>query len=246
MNTKRGTEPKMLFFDIETTPILGYVWRAYEDSLLEIKKDFGLLCFAYSWNDGPISIVSLRNLTEKQMARKLYELFDEAEIIIAQNGDKFDIKVSNALFLRHKLSPPAPYKTVDTLKMAKKYFRFTKNSLDFLSDSLFGERKIDTDKSLWFKCMDGDDTAFKKMEKYCINDVRLLRMLYHKLRPWHTGHPNNNLYSGTTHSCPVCGGNTQRRGFMYTRVGKYQRYQCVGECHAWSKGEKIKTDKVIS
>lgn len=238
---------KKLYFDIETTPILGYVWRAYEDNLLDIKKDFGILCFAYSWDDGPINIVSLRNHTEKQMAKILWSLFNEADVIIAQNGDKFDIKVSNALFLRHKLKPPAPYKTVDTLKLAKKYFRFTRNSLDFLSQSLLGERKLETDKSLWFKCMEGDKDAFSKMEKYCVHDVALLRRVYNKLTPWHTGHPNHNLYNGTTHKCPSCGGNTQKRGFMYTRAGKYQRYQCTNAvCAAWSKGEKIKSPRVIT
>lgn len=236
---------KILYFDLETTPILGYVWRAYEDSLLDIKKDFGLLCFAYSWNDEQVVIESLSTSTEKQMTKKLWELFNEADVIVAQNGDKFDIKVSNALFLRHKLKPPAPYKTVDTLKLAKKYFRFTRNSLDFLSQSLLGERKLETDKSLWFKCMEGDKDAFKKMEKYCVHDVVLLRRLYNKLKPWHTGHPNANLYTDNTHVCPVCGGKTQRRGFMYTRAGKFQRYQCT-TCGAWSKGEKIKSPRVIT
>lgn len=236
---------KTLFFDLETTPILGYVWRAYEDNLLDIKQDFGLLCFGYAWNEEKISVVSLKDMSEKKMVKKLWTLFEEADVIIAQNGDRFDIKVSNALFLRHNLRPPAPYKTVDTLKLAKKYFKFTRNNLDFLAQSLLGEKKIETDKSLWFKCMQKDKEAFKKMETYCIHDVVLLRNLYNKLKAWHTGHPNHNLYSGNTHTCPVCGSKTQRRGFMFTRTGKYQRYQCT-TCGAWSKGEKIKHDKVIT
>lgn len=236
---------KTLYFDIETTPILGYVWRAYEDSLLDIKQDFGLLCFAYAWDDGPIGIISLQDHSERRMVRKLWEMFNEADVIVAQNGDRFDIKVSNALFLRHGFKPPAPYKTVDTLKLAKKYFRFTRNNLDYLSQSLLGEKKLETDKSLWFKCMQKDKAAFKKMETYCIHDVLLLRKLYNKLKSWHTGHPNHNLYTGNTHTCPVCGGKTQKRGYMYTRTGKYQRYQCT-TCGAWSKGEKIKHDKVIT
>ena len=236
---------KTLYIDLETTPILGYVWRAYEDNLLDIKKDFGLLCFAYAWNDDPVSVVSLSNHSEKQMVKKLWAVFNEAEIIVAQNGDKFDIKVSNALFIRHNLKPPAPYKTVDTLKLAKKYFRFSKNNLDYLGHSLLNERKHPTDKSLWFKCMNGDEEAMRIMKDYCEQDVYLLRRLYHRLKSWHTGHPNSNLYNETTHKCPVCGGNTQKRGFMYTRVGKYQRHQCTS-CGAWSKGIKVNSDKVIS
>lgn len=236
---------EILYIDLETTPILGYVWRAYEDNLLEVEKDFGLLCFGYAWNDKPISIVSIRENTERQMVKKLWDLFNEADVIVAQNGDRFDIKVSNALFLRHKLNPPSPYKTVDTLKLAKRYFRFSKNNLDYLAESIFGERKLPTDKSLWFACMDGDIKALKRMEQYCANDVVLLRKLYLRLRSWHTGNPNQNLYQGSTHKCPACGGDTQKRGQMYTRVGKYQRHQCKS-CGAWSKGAKIISDKVIS
>lgn len=236
---------KILFTDLETTPILGYVWRAYEDNLLDIKKDFGLLCFAYSWNEEQVSVVSLSNHSERQMVKKLWKLFNEADVIVAQNGDRFDIKVSNALFMRYNLPPPAPYKTVDTLKLAKKYFRFTKNNLDYLGHIILGERKHETDKSLWFKCMDGDKKAMKQMEDYCAQDVALLRRLYNRLKMWHTGHPNSNLYNETTHKCPVCGGDTQKRGFMFTRVGKYQRHQCTS-CGAWSKGVKVNKDKVIS
>lgn len=233
-----------LYFDLETTPILGYVWRAYEDSLLEVKKDSGLICFAYKWNDDPVTVVSLREYTEKKMVKLLWKLFNEADVIVAQNGDQFDIKVSNALFIKYGLNPPAPYKTVDTKKLAKRYFRFTRNSLDFLSESLLGARKISTDKSLWFRCMDGDVEALTEMEEYCVYDVVLLHKLYLKLRPWHTGHPNHNLYNNTSHKCPVCGGNTQKRGIAYTRAGKRQRYQCTS-CGAWSQGELIKLEKPV-
>lgn len=236
---------KILFLDLETSPILGHVWRAYEDNLLDIRKDFGLICFGYAWDDEPVTIISKSSYSEKQMVKILWALFNEADVIVAQNGDRFDIKVSNALFIRHNLPPPAPYRTVDTLKLAKKYFRFSKNSLDYLSMLLFGEKKIETNISLWFGCMAGDKEALHSMEEYCSHDVTLLRRLYYKLRSWNTGNPNQNLYQGSTHKCPSCGGDTQKRGIMYSRVGRYQRHQCK-VCGSWSKGERIKSDKVIS
>lgn len=236
---------KTLFFDLETTPILGYVWRAYEDNLIEIERDTTLLCFAYKWNDGHVKIATRPALSEKAMVKLLWSLFDEADVIVGHNGDKFDIKVSNALFLRYNLPPPSPYKTVDTLKLAKKYFRFTRNKLDHLAYILLGKNKIQTDSSLWLRCIKNDAKALAEMAKYCKYDVTLLYEVYEKLKSWHIGHPNFNVYNGTTHKCPVCGGDCQRRGVMVTRVGKYQRYQCK-VCGAWSKGEKITSDKVIS
>lgn len=236
----------ILYFDLETSPILGYVWRAYEDNLLAVEKDSGLISFAYKVNDEPTKVWSLREYTEKQMVKKLWTLFNEADVIVAQNGDSFDIKWSNRLFLKHNLKPPAPYKTVDTLKLARRYFRFTMNKMDYLAEILLGEKKIPTDFSLWKRCMAGDDKALRDMEKYCAHDVDLLYRVYHKLKMWHTGHPNSNVYNETTHKCPVCSGNTQKRGFMITRTGRYQRYQCTSHtCGAWSKGSKIQGEKVI-
>lgn len=234
-----------LVFDLEIGPLNAWAWEVYQTNLLSVIKDWPLLSVSWKVNDGKTIVVSKRTMSEKKMVKLLWKLFDEADVLIAQNGDRFDIKLSNMLFLRHGLPPPSPYKTVDTLKLAKKYFRFPMNNLDYLCKTILGKSKIETDKSLWFKCLAGDEKAFKQMEEYNKRDVDLTYELYEAIKCWHTGHPNVNLFQGTTHSCPVCGDKTQRRGFMVTRVGKYQRYQCTS-CGAWSKGEKIKHDKVIS
>lgn len=244
MNTK---QTNILWFDIEVSPILGYAWQTYDTSLLKVEKDSGLLAFAFKINNNPIHVYSLREYTERQMVIRLWKLFNDADIIVAQNGDKFDIRWANRLFLKYKLKPPAPYKTVDTLKIAKKYFRFTSNRLDFIANMLLGEGKIETNLNLWMECVKGNKEALKEMEHYCVHDVKLLHGVYERLRAWHISHPNLNLTNGTTHNCPACGGKTQKRGFMITRVGKYQRYACITEgCGAWSKGEKLPTAKVIS
>lgn len=233
------------YIDLETSPILGYAYGFYETTLLSIEKDSTLLSVAYKINDGKTVVFSRREYTEKQLVNILWRVLNDNDVIVAQNGDNFDIKVANTFFVRHKLKPPAPFKTVDTLKLARKYFKFPSNKLDYISQILLNKRKIETDKSLWFDCMKGDETALRKMERYNVMDVELCYEIYHKMKGWHTGHPNSNVYLGSTHKCPACAGNTQKRGFMVTRARKYQRYQCV-DCGMWSKGELIKTAKPIS
>lgn len=237
---------KILYFDLETTPIMGYAWRTYKTNLFSIEKESSLLAFSWKINDGLVQVLSRRTHTEKQMTKKLWQLFDEADVICAHNGDNFDIKFSNKLFIRHGHRPPSPYKKVDTLKMARRYFRFDSNKLDDLSKFMLGEEKIHTSAQLWKDCMAGQKNALIEMERYCKHDVVLLSRLYSELRAWHTGHPNYNVYNGTTHQCPVCGSDCQRRGTQHTRVGVYQRYQCKNKnCGAWSQGEKVATEKVI-
>lgn len=234
------------YFDIENSPILGHSWGMYEQNLLSVVKDNELLSFAYKVNDGPIKVVSRRLYTEKQLAKLLWQLFDEADILVAHNGDQFDIKMANQYFIKFGLTPPSPYKSIDTKKIAKRYFRFAQNKLDYLGQFLFKEKKISTNMDLWFRCMAGNEKALLEMEKYNKQDVVLLYKVYQALKGWHTGHPNSNLYNGTAHKCPICGGNTQRRGMAYTRVSQYQRYQCIGECKGWSTGERVPLkDKVI-
>jgi len=59
---------------------------------------------------------------DKYLIKELWDVFDQADIIIAHHGDGFDIKKSNARFVFHNLQPPSPYKSIDTLKIARKYF----------------------------------------------------------------------------------------------------------------------------
>lgn len=245
MGNNKQTQPIILYFDIENTPLFGTAWSTYETNLLSVTKDTELLSFAWKINDGNTQVVSRRLYTEKQLVKHLWKLFDEADILIAHNGNSFDIKMANQYFIKYGLNPPAPYKSIDTKLIAKKYFRFAQNKLDYIAQFLYNEHKLPTNMDLWFRCMKGDIASLKLMEKYNKKDVDLLYKVYQSFKGWHTGHPNFNVYAGTTHKCPNCGGATQKRGFMYTRTGKYQRHQCT-TCAAWSKGEKIKTDKVIS
>lgn len=238
-------KPITLYIDLESTPIFGTSWGTYQTNLLSIEKYSELLSVAYKVNDEPTQVVSRREYSERQLTKILWKLFNDAEIIIGQNGDSFDIKVANKFFIKHRLNPPAPYKTVDTLKLARKYFRFDSNKLDYLANFLLGENKLPTSYGLWEACMSGNEAALLEMEEYNKHDVDILYEVYQRLKSWHVGHPNYNVLNNTTHQCHVCGGDTQKRGHMLSRVGRWQRHQCKS-CGAWSKGAKIISDKVIS
>lgn len=236
MKINKG-EAKILFFDIETTPNVVYTWGVYEENALGVLKDWQLLCFAYKWF-GDKETHAVGRLSEKQMVKQLWDLFNEADVIVAHNGDQFDIKKVNALFVRHGLVPPAPYKTIDTKKVAKRYFRFDSNKLDSLGRFFGIGRKLQTGGfELWEGCMKGDKKAWKTMLEYNKQDVILLEKVYIKLRPFMTNHPNLNLLNGETASCPNCGGHKlHKRGYSITRTSKAQRYQCQ-DCGAWSHGK---------
>ncbi len=230
---------KILLFDIETAPNLGYIWGKYEQDVLDYVEEGYMLCFAYKWLGEKDTICLRAKGNRTKLVKALWKLFNEADVIIAHHGDQFDIKKANAYFAKAGLPPPSPYKTVDTKKVAKRYFKFNSNKLDDLGNYLGLGRKLQTGGfELWKGCMRNDKKSWAKMMEYNCQDVILLEEVYIKLLPWITNHPDR----GQNLECPNCKGKTERRGFSITRIGRKQRYQCQ-ECGAWSLGKTEKHEK---
>lgn len=237
------TKSRIVFIDIETAPSLGWVWGKWEQNVIDFKADWYMLSFAWKWlGKKSVHVLGLNDFPEyekdksndKQLVQKLWEIFDEAEIVIAHNGDSFDILKANTRFISHTMPPPSPYKTVDTLKIARKAFKFDSNKLDELGRYLgIGRKLAHTGFHLWKGCMDGEEKSWTLMKRYNKQDIILLEKIYFLMRAWATTHPNVN--HGET-ACPKCGSvNVQKRGFAYTLQRKKQRYQCLN-CAGWYEG----------
>lgn len=248
------TKPKILLFDIENAPSLGWFYDLWkEGNIVGTKSEQYFLCFAYKWlGDSTVRAFSLPDFkgykpaseNDELLVRELWKLFDEADILIAHNGDHFDIRKANARFAYYNLPPPAPYKTVDTLKVARRYFNFTSNKLDNLGDHLgYGRKMVHTGFTLWKGCMTGDPDSWKKMVQYNKRDVVLLEQIYKHFLPWIQNHPNTAVMSELPDGCPNCASpNLKKEGFSYTRTGKRQQYSCLN-CRAWTSGPIIKVTK---
>src|SRR6267154_4477293 len=144
-------EPIITLLDIETAPTLGYVWGMWEQNVIAVKEDWCILSFAAKalGSDRP-EVFALPDYNgykrdkqnDKKLIADLWRVLDKSDIIISHNGDKFDIKKSNARFIYHGFSPPTPYKNIDTLKIARKHFKFDSNRLDSLAEYLGIGRKL--------------------------------------------------------------------------------------------------------
>lgn len=243
--------PKVIYLDIETAPSMGYyfdLWK--EGNIVSEEKSWYILSYAYKINDGPVKVKGLDDYplfkinkeNDLFLAKDLWALLDSADIVIAHNGDKFDIRKINARLILHGLTPPSHYKTIDTLKAARRYFSFDSNRLDALGKYLgLGAKLPHTGFKLWKDCMSGEPKAWVLMKRYNKQDVVLLEQVYKALRPWMATHPNLNVYDDSIMACPKCRSvNIQRRGFRVTTLSKAQAYQCM-DCGGWSKGKPIKS-----
>lgn len=223
---------KILHCDIETAPNKVYTWGLYNQNvgLDQIVEPGYTLCWAAKWHNDPnVMFSSINKDGEKKMAKKVYALLEEADVVVHYNGEKFDMPTLNKEFVKFGLAPPSGYQQVDLLKVARNRFRFASNKLDFVAQYLgIGKKVAHKGMSLWNEVMKGDAEAWKTMEKYNIQDVQLLEDLYMKLLPWINNHPNYNLYTEEERPvCTNCGSHhVVKAGVEALKTQSYQRYRC--------------------
>lgn len=225
---------KVLLLDIETSPIVALVWGVWETNVSKMLQDYYILCVAYKWEGKKMQFIrSHKNGDDKAICAEMSRLFNEADVIIAQNGDQFDLKKINARLAFHGFPPPHPYKTIDTLKILKRNFGLTRNSLDFVCKYFgFGSKTKHDGIDMWDNCMNHPNHPdWKVMEKYNKQDVLLLEKLYHKIKPWHKTLPK---IDNVCIKCKSPKGHW--RGWEFSNGLKLRRWQC-NDC-----GKRYMTD----
>lgn len=229
---------KILLYDLEVSPILGWGYGpSYETRFIKIEQYQKIMSISWRWHgEKKIHHMNLHYSSEEALMKLIRNLLDEADIAVAHNGKRFDDRISRGAFLMANLTPPSPFKNVDTKIVAKQVGLFPSNSLNDLCEMFgFGTKTKETYADLWYDAFINHDVkAWKKMEKYNNQDVELLTKLYDKLLPYANTHPNIANIVGDSDGCPRCGSHDiVKRGVRHTNVATYQRNRC-NDCGAWS------------
>lgn len=235
------TKPKILILDIETRPATAYVWRLWDENvgLEQLIDAGGMICFGARWfGTKEEFLYSDWEHGHEEVVRQAHRLISEADAVVTYNGDRFDLPKLQGEFLLHDLPPPPPVTSIDAIKTVKK-FGFLMNRLAYIGPLLKVGAKIKHEGfSLWKSVMAGDEKAQKRMEKYCMQDVRLLEKLYRFIRPYVKNHPHLGEKDST--ACGACGSHkVHSRGYRRTKAFKIQRLQCQ-TCGSWSDGKRTK------
>jgi DNA polymerase elongation subunit (family B) len=227
-------KPKRLFFDLEVSPNIGFFWKAgyklnigYENIITE----GGIICSCYKW-EGEKEVYHLtwdKKQSDKQLLRSLIAVLNEADEIVAHNGDKFDHAWLRTRCLYHRIDMFPAYTTIDTLKVARSKFRFNSNRLDYIAQYLGVGAKLKTEYGWWKdivlkKC----EKSMNNMVKYCKEDVRVLERVYVEMKnhiPVKMHHAilqgGNEGYS--KRDCPECGGHSHIQATRTTKLGFLRR-----------------------
>ena len=254
-------QPAILYYDIETAPQLQYAWGSgkWDTRPLKVVKPRYHLSVSYQWEgDDTIHFVGLnqnpkfrpdhpwtkpRPGIDRWVLGALWHLFDRADMTIAHNNIRFDLKRTRARMMTTNMNPPQPSKDMDTLRMYRTIAAFPSNKLGELARELGIDGKHGhAGLAMWFACMEGDDEMWTEMETYNRQDITVLRDVYLRIMPWMTNNQGLNAAAfgfvkaldSRPVECPkpACGGtHLIARGTKQLAASglKYRVWQCVGQ-----------------
>lgn len=241
----RRTNPMdILYFDIETAPADAKIFslRTHYVSPSWVTSPGYTLCWAAKWEGSRDILYSGLDTDDAEgMVAKIHTLLNQADAVVHYNGTKFDMPTLNREFVKQGLPPISHVHEIDLLKTVRKRFRFESNKLDYVCKMLgLGAKEQHKGIQLWYDCMNDVPSAWKKMQSYNKQDVRLLPKLYKRLLPWITQHPNVGLYKES--KVPVCQhcGSTNLEELetpFCTKTMKYNAFTC-NSCHTPLRGNK--------
>lgn len=226
--------PRILIIDIETSPLEVYSWGIHDQNIgvNQIKTDWQIISFAAKWLDKNLVIQSDQSkTTEESLIYIMHVMLNSADIIVTQNGKKFDIPKIKAKCIEYGLPPIKTFQQIDILEEAKRQFAFTSNSLEYVSKKFNKKyKKLDhkefPGQELWTECLKGNKKAWRCMAKYNKWDVLATEERFLGMRPWIRS-INWNVYYGDVGAVCSCGSKDfHRNGFAYSAAGKFQRYEC--------------------
>jgi hypothetical protein len=255
------SEPRILLWDIETGYDLVTVFGLYGNKYIPhyaLQQERYMICAAWKiLGQKKVDSVSILDnkkrfsaspVDDYHVTKTLHDLLSGVDAVVAHNGDNFDMKFFNGRALYHGLGPLPPVTQIDTLKIAKRFFKLNSNRLDYIGKYLGVGQKTTTDQSLWLRCLNGEEKAVKTMVRYNRNDVLLLEAVYKRLAPYDDKGVNFNLFVDPDDPvCPKCGSHhLQKRGIKRALTRAYHQYQCQS-CRGWSRAvtcDKTYTSKM--
>lgn len=226
--------PDILVLDIETSPHITYEWKLWGDHYTPAERlirPAEILCVSYKW----VGERGVHTLRGARMAEQLKRIMTKADAVVTYNGNRFDLKRIYALIVQSGLKPPAKPVSIDLFRVVARNFDFPYKTLDYVCRTLLGAKKQKhPGMPMWIGCMEGDEVMWRKMIRYCEQDVRITEKLYLYLRPW-----ISSQFSMTPideEKCPYCGSaELVRQGTRRTKTRLYPRLLCKN-CGGWSKG----------
>ena len=234
---------------METSPNIGFFWQPGHKINIgheNIIHERAIICICYKWSDQN-KVYHLQwdaKQNDKKMLIDFIKVANQADELVGHNGDNFDLKWIRTRCYFHDIDMMPSFKTIDTLKEARKGFRFNSNRLDYISKFGGSTGKIGTSFSLWKdivlkKC----DKSLRYMVKYCKKDVIELETVFNKMNKYIL--PKTSI-AAKIGDCPECGHTEMKYNGLRVsaKLGQAVQLVCLncGKCHTISRKQYEKTN----
>lgn len=174
-----------IVLDIETTALYA---------------DLGVaLCMSYESSEDPGVVHTLRTDhlnakdwkrgvrgNDRELVKQANEVIRGHDIVIAHNGRFFDLPFLRTRAIVHRLAPLPDMVIIDPVRVARSKFRFQRNSLARMLDTLgLSEKKTPLELSTWMDVLhNGTRAGMEEIVEHCEADVRALSGLLPYVRPF--------------------------------------------------------------
>lgn len=231
------SKPKILVYDIETTPVLAWIWRLGDQTVRhgQLHKEFNvtkIICITYRWlhhKKSKALVFDIDKQDDSKIIKEFDEIIKEADVVIGKNNKRFDDKHINFRRFMHGLEPMPDWtkKSDDLEKQMRKHFNMQSYSLDYFSDLMGQGGKIKMEFDDWIQIVyNKNKSRLNKMVKYGKKDTDDTAELIKKVWKYVSPQFNYSTFKGK-HSCTLCGSeNIKRNGTRVAGGVKKQAWYC--------------------
>lgn len=224
-------EPRVLFFDIESTGL---------------NATFGtILCIGFKFlGEKEVYVPTILDgkkrgnmLDDKKLVENFAKIYACCDYSVGHYSSRFDLPMIKTKLLKYGLPPLPPKPHIDTWWIARRELKLHSNRLVVLQDFLGVENsKTPLKPDDWIQAAHGSKAALDYIVEHCRCDVLVLEEVFMRLRPLAKEEPNRSLFIPSTEdNCPSCGStHLTRQGYKVSRTRRYQQWQCQ-DCGKWTR-----------
>lgn len=253
-------KPRVLYIDIETSYAVGKFWgnRMYKVDVIDLIQPPKVIMVGWMWHgdkkaksiclkDFPGYKPGLFNIDDRGVVDKAWDLLNEADIVIGQNSQTFDVRILNARFWHYGMGATSEFDQEDTKRNAKRVFGLPSYKLKFMLKYRGLPQKMDSGGiGTWDRTIE-EGKDWNKMGVYCRNDVEVLPPLDDSMESFIKRKTIANLYTRKLNHCPTAtcmSKDIRKEGLSLLKTGSKQKWGCK-VCGTTWKTELIREDPKI-
>ena len=199
---------KILIYDIETPRVEARLWWSGKQYVngMQLTSEPNVITIAWKWLGEEKVYVDKwdKKQSDKKLMKNFLKVYNQADMVIGYNNDKFDNKWINVRALKHNLDVNTYVQSYDIMKQSKGKNRLPSYSMNALAKFVGVETKLQhSGLQMWNNIQFGTKEEAKEsmqlMVDYNIQDYLATRKYFKS--PIHVGVLNG----GKVTSCPACG-----------------------------------------